>query len=520
MQYITGIDLGTTNSVCSILNEMGRPEVVPNHPDGDHLTPSALLFHDNKVVDVGKDAKAAVRSLLQSEAGNYVSNIKRRMSDPNYSIEILGVSYSPTELSSLILKKVVSGIGAHRGGIGPVAISVPAHFMEHERKATIKAGELAGLDVVSLVNEPTAAALAYSTNRKLDGNYLIFDLGGGTFDVTIIYGKGKDVEVLTTEGQMHLGGADFDKVIFDIFCESYKSQTSEDLCLDGNRKSLALENEYMYAAQQVKHHLSKKKIWTYPLANKAGGQNINCEISQEQFVQGIAPYLTKAEMLMEKAISNANLKHDAIADVILVGGSTRIPAVANIIRQSLLREPCANINPDEAVALGAAIHAGYATLKKRPTHSLPSPVKEEIESRQVTDVINHSYGTIAWSETADQLVNVTMLKKDMKLPASHIVTLYTRWENQDELSCSITQGDELDTDFLPPAIYKELLKLPKGRPAEQKIFVKFTCDENHILHCYFRDIGSGKFLEKRLDLTQTQGNQLGDNSKIDDLTIE
>ncbi len=520
MSHITGIDLGTTNSACSILNEIGKPEVVPNHPDGDRLTSSAILFRDNNVVDVGADAKAAARSLLESEAGNYVINIKRSMADPDYNKEIMGVPYTPSELSSLILKKVVSGVSAHRGGLGPVAISVPAYFKEFERKATVKAGELAGLDVVSLINEPTAAALAYSTNRKLDGNYLVFDMGGGTFDVTILFGKGKDIEVLTTEGQSRLGGADFDKVIFDIFKEQYMSQTGEDLCLDGNRETLALHNEYMDAAQEVKHRLSKKTKYTFPLINKAGGKEIACEVYREQLVEGISPYLNKAEMLMEKAINNANLKYDDFADVILVGGSTRIPAVANIIRQSLYREPCTNINPDEAVALGAAMHAGYATLKQRPAISLPSPVKEEIESRQVTDVINHSYGTIARNAETDEMINVIMLYKDEKLPASHIITLYTRWDDQERLSCSVTQGDDNDLAFLLPPIYKEILKLPKGRPAEQPIHVKFTCDENHILHCYFRDIGSGQFLETHLDLTQSQEKQLGENKKIDDLQID
>ncbi len=521
MSRITGIDLGTTNSAAAILNELGKPDIVPNAAEGFRLTPSSLLFSGNDIVKVGKPAKDNAGFLLDHEVHHYVKEIKRKMPDLSYRRDIRGRSYSPTELSSLILKKTISGIQEHRGGVGPVAISVPAYFVEAERKATLKAGELAGLDVVGLVNEPTAAAIAYSVDQQLDGKYLIFDLGGGTFDVTILEGEGKEIEVLTTTGDKELGGANFDCELFTIFANEYMSRTNQNLCLGENGNSKSHKYHWFETAQAIKHLLSTDTVKNVTLYNKAGGGTHSVPIHRERFVDAISSYLLHAEKLVEKALQKANLAHEDITEVLLVGGSTRIPAVQALLQRLFNRPPTKNINPDEAVAMGAAIYAGCTTLKKRPKYSMPASIKYALASHTISDVINSSYGTIARDRITKELYNAIMIKKDTKLPATYEQIFSTGADDQVKVNCQITQGDETDPEFLPPFLYEEILELPHGRPSGQLVRVKYTCDENHILHVYFEDIESGNFVEKRLVLAHFAEDSTGDSHPgFDNLKIE
>ncbi len=520
MSRITGIDLGTTNSAAAILNEIGKPDIVPNVPLGERLTPSALLFCGNDIVKVGAPAKNNAGFMLEHEADHYVKEIKRYMPDLSYRLDLRGRSYSPTELSALILKKTIGGIVEHKGGVGPVAISVPAYFLEAERKATLKAGELAGLDVVGLVNEPTAAALAYAADNPLDGKYLIFDLGGGTFDVTILAGEGKEIDVLTTTGDKRLGGADFDGELFDIFANEYISKTSQNLCLGPNGTSKSLRYSHLETAQKIKHLLSTEPKINVPLMNKADGGQINFVIHKERFEDVISKYLQRAKKKVEEALNKAKIAHEDITEVLLVGGSTRIPAVEALVQRLFNRPPAKKINPDEAVALGAAIYSGCATLKKRPKYSIPASIKYALDAHAISDVINNSYGTIALDSETRECYNVVMLKKDSKLPASYEQEFSTTHDNQEAILCEVTQGDEVELEFLRKPLYEKRLELPHGRPAGQLVRVKFTCDENHILHVYFEDVESGKFLEESLVLAHfadepTEENRPGfDNLQI------
>ncbi len=518
MTQITGIDLGTTNSAAAILNELGKPEIVAN-TDGERITPS-LLFFDEQGVEIGHAAKDRAKSILPEEGKRYVMEIKRKMPDLDHRVSILGKEYSPTQLSSLILKKVASGVLKHKGGHGPVAISVPAYFHDAERIATIEAGKLAGLDVVSIVDEPVAAALAHSVSNQLDGTYLVFDLGGGTFDVAVLSGKGNGIEVLATAGNRELGGSDFDNAIFSTWRELYRHETGQELCMDENGNQEALHIKYLDQAQSTKHALSKRDKHSVRLQNEAGGKPVKCTITRKEFEEKISHKLALAEMLMEQAISEADMKDSDISEVLLVGGSTRVPKVVELVHQHFGKVPTTNFNPDEVVALGAAVHAGYSTLSKRPDFDLPESVRAEMETRTIVHVVNHSYGTTAVNPATKKLRNNIIIKKNTPLPARNSEVFSTVADNQTNLNCDVTEGEETDPDFMPPPVYEANLKLPPGRPAGQEIHVEFMCDTNHILHCQFKDVESGAIQKVRLDLTKGtgKGNDGGDKPP-DDLKI-
>lgn len=511
MTCITGIDLGTTNSAAAILNEIGKPEIVPNAADGGRLTPSAILFNDDGTgLTVGDDAKGKRGMFLPGEAARYLEEIKREMHNLGFRHSSPDAGeYSPADLSAAILKKTVSGIAEHHGGIGPVVISVPAYFQEAGRKATMEAGHLAGLDVVALINEPTAAALSYANGRNLDGRYLVFDLGGGTFDVTIIEAHGNDINVLTSQGDPHLGGGDFDRALLAILEQEYHDKTGEKL-LAGEDGSESREQRYKFleVAEKTKHALSKKDKHAVLLLNDYVGERVKVEVSREQLNESISAYLGKAEMLTELALDKANLSHGDIAEILMVGGSTRIPAVRELVTSHFGKEPVTAVNPDECVALGAAIQAGITSGNSRSQIAL-------------TDVVNHSYGTLVHDDDTGGYENSLLIKKDAPLPAEGEGTFYTLVKGQRVVRCTVTQGEGEDADFVNTLGEIEL-PLPADRPANQKIRVFYVCDENHILHCHYEDVESGNSREIRLDLKGEHDDADIEQRKrqLDKLTIE
>ena len=515
-KHITGIDLGTTNSAAAILNELGKPEIVPN-TDGERITPSLILFEEDRV-SIGGEAKDA--------AGRYpedrrVEEIKREMHNLAYRQIIDGKEYSPADLSSLILKKTVSGVVEHKGGVGPVAISVPADFKEDGRKATLEAGRLAGLDVIHIVNEPTAAAIAYATEHALNGCYLVFDLGGGTFDVTILEARGRDIKIITSQGNADLGGCDFDRELLKIFEEEYRTKTGEELCAAENSEDEDARYKLKQEAEKVKRALSKKGKYPVLLENRAGGEKIRLDFPRARFEEAISTDIAQTELLVEKAMDDANLKPDAIDEILLVGGSTRIPAVAASVERMFGKKPVTGINPDEAVAMGAAISAGLAAMHKRPK-SVSASARRELEKGGVTDVVNHSYGAIVRDQMTGRLENAIIIKKDSRLPATGKRDFETGYDNQDIATSAVVQGEDLDPEFLPKPLYDVKIPLPPGCPAGRKINVVYTCDENHVLHCRFEDMEGGGSDEVRLNLKGERDDDDGDARKreLDDLTIE
>ena len=314
---IAGIDLGTTFSAAAILNAIGKPEIVPN-ADSERLTPSAIFFDEEQsdMVRVGIEALNS-RHLNPQRAVRW---IKRHMGDKNYRKKIDGKDWTPVELSSLILKKLKQECSSENGQISDVVISVPAHFDEVRRKATMDAGALAGLNVIGIVNEPVAAALYYATTREISGNILIYDLGGGTFDVTIMNASGRQMDIICSQGEHAIGGIDFDRKIFELLEKHYRDKFGVEL-INSDEDRAKYEDE----AEDIKKTLSRREVARKLIYGSAG--SVRVEITREAFEQSISALIGRTDMLLEAALEEASLKPCDIDKVILAGGSTRIPLI-------------------------------------------------------------------------------------------------------------------------------------------------------------------------------------------------
>jgi molecular chaperone DnaK len=492
MTNIVGIDLGTTFSALSILNAIGKPEIIPN-ADGERLTPSAIFFDEenSNIVRVGIEALNS-RHL---NAQRSVRWIKRHMGDANYRVKIDSKEWTPVELSALILKKLKQDCSVEHGEICDVVISVPAHFDEVRRKATMEAGRIAGLNVIGIVNEPVAAALYYATTRQVEGKVMVYDLGGGTFDVTIMEVKGHEMKIICSQGDHALGGIDFDQKILEIMERKYKDKFKNDLI--GSDEDRA---KYEDEAEDIKKTLSRRDVAKKMLYGPAG--NMRVEITREMFEKAVSPLMDRADILVEVALGEAGLEPDGIDNVLLVGGCTRIPLVQQRLEKIFGRAPETAVNVDECVALGAALHAGLTMLREKPD-AVPVGIAKGLMDIDLTDVCNHSYGTIC--APIDKVIgrrviqNRIILNKNTPLPCETSQMFYTLREGQAEVEVTITQGEGDDVEFVNKiATYK--FELPPGRPAGCPIKVTYSYDVNQRMHCKFEDIESGRVLEVDLHL--------------------
>jgi len=487
MSNIVGIDLGTTFSALAILNAIGKPEVIAN-ADGDRLTPSAIFFDedDSNIIRVGIEAINA-RHL---NAQRSVRWIKRYIGDPNYRKEINGKVWTPAELSGLILKKLKQDCAAEHGEIRDAVISVPAHFDEVRRKATMDAGASAGLNVIGIVNEPVAAALYYATTREVYGKVLVYDLGGGTFDVTIIDVKGYDMEIACSQGDHALGGIDFDRKILEMLEQSYKDKFDAELI--GSDEDRA---KYEDEAEDIKKTLSRRSVAKKMLYGTAG--SMKAEVSRAMFEEGISSLMARTDILVEVALEEAGLQPSGIDKVLLVGGSTRIPLVRQKLEQKFGFAPEKTVNVDECVALGAALHAGLTMLREKP-EAVPMGIATGLKDIKLKDVCNHSYGTICApidKETGRRVVqNRIILKKNTHLPCEASQMFYTVSKGQTELAITVTQGEDSDPEYVNK-IATHRFELPPDRPAECPVKVTYSYDVNQRMHCKFEDLESGKILE-------------------------
>ena len=497
MANIAGIDLGTTFSALAILNAIGRPEIVPN-ADGERLTPSVIFF-DEENPDIIRVGVEAVNSRYLN-AERSVRWIKRHMGDAKYRKNIDGKDWTPMELSALILKKLRQECSAEDGEIRDAVISVPAHFEEVRRKATMDAGAMAGLNVIAIVNEPVAAALYYATTRNVSGRILIYDLGGGTFDVTIVDVKGHQMEILCSQGDHALGGIDFDKQIAAMLQQSYKEKFGAEL-INSDEDRAKYEDE----AEDIKKTLSRRPIAKKMLYGPAG--NMKVEITREMFEQAISLLIARTDILVEVALDEAGIKPSGIDKVLLVGGSTRIPLVQEHLKKMFAFPPEMTVNVDECVALGAALHAGLTTLREKPK-ALPAGVSAGLKDINLTDVCNHSYGTICApidKETGRRIIeNRIILKKNTTLPCESTQMFYTMSEGQKELEVTITQGEDSAVEYVNK-IATHKFELPPNRPAKCPIKVTYRYDVNQRMHCRFHDLQSGRVLE--LDFCLDQNGQ-------------
>jgi molecular chaperone DnaK len=478
-----GIDLGTTNSVLAVINPAGKPEIVASR-SGERLTPSAVYFEDDRhSILVGAEAQDSARK----NTTRVVKNVKRFMGDADWRKEIDGKAYTAVDISAMILKKVRQEAEEELGPIESAVITVPAYFDEVRRKATMDAARKAGLEVLRIINEPTAAALAYAVAGRVKGNVLVYDFGGGTFDVSIVNIKSsEDITVITSEGDNRLGGCDLDMELARHFDELFYKEKGLRLLDDGTAEFNTLEE-----AQTVKHKLSR--ISEAPAFVRAGKESDTFEIERSLFEKKIKTHVTQTKMAVENALSEAGLAVDEIDAVLLVGGSTRIPAIQQMLEKKFGQKPLKQVNPDEAVALGAAIQAGII-LQQRGLLDLPDNAGATFDRMRVQDITNMSYGTIYLGEAhgrEDQLRNDVIIPKNTPIPFSQTNSYYTQIDDQREVLFRVTEGEGDDPEFVQ-IVESHSFELPPGRPAGREVRITYSYDADQRMKCEILDVESGR----------------------------
>lgn len=480
MSTLVGIDLGTTNSAIAILDRTGRPEIVPNR-EGDHVTPSAVFFEpgDSNRTVVGQSAK--------DNAPVYPERVfqafKRNMA-ANPPMPLDGIHVTPIELSSLVLRKLVQDASRQTGAITGAVVTVPANFTNEARLATMKAGELAGLSVSNIVNEPTAALFYYSYHRDVGGTVVVYDFGGGTLDVTIARVNGRDVQIIASKGDPRLGGIDFDRKFEEVVHRTFQASTGEAF-------NPAI-HQLGKTPEEYKKQLSSRAETSVQVVGGTVGRKI-LTITRQEFEAATSTLISKADLLVDSTLDEAGLRPSDISDVFLVGGSTRMPMVTAHLTRIFGRAPVCHVNPDEVVALGAALYAGL-----NADHSqLNAAQSSVVRSMKLQEVANHYFGTISLdvhpSTAEHRLRNSIIIEKNTKLPCAKTESYYTVSPGQTEVDCRVTQSAtrETDPDFVRIIWDGALGPLPPGRPAQMEIRVTYSYDTNQIMHCLFEDVASG-----------------------------
>lgn len=496
MQHAIGIDLGTTFSAVAVINPAGKAEIVAN-ADGERITASAVSFLADGSVIVGNNAADAAADAPERT----VRWVKRHIGQPEWKVTIDGTDHTAIQISAMILDRVRRDAELVLGPITSAVITVPAYFDEFRRKATMDAAALANIDVLRIINEPTAAALAYTTTGKIQGNVLVYDLGGGTFDVSIVRADSPEsMTVISSEGDHQLGGVDFDRVLAQMFNEAFLEQHGSPLINNGNS---AVDHAVMLEAERVKRKLTQlTSVQNITLRN--GEQFITTSVDRATFNARIKSLLVRTEMLVDDALDHASLKASDINAVVLVGGSTRVPAVHDLLRTKFGQEPLRHINPDEAVALGAAVQAGMILQERGVLTTVTEEAKMTLSKVSVTDVTNHSYGTISVGEAhgREALRNTFIIPKNTPIPCTRTDTFYTMHDDQQVVEIMITQGEDEDPEFVN-VITEGYMQLPPGRARGCAIEVTYSYDANGRMSCSFKDMLSGRVQNFSLDTRST-----------------
>ena len=467
MAKVIGIDLGTTNSCVSVL-EGGDPVVIAN-AEGNRTTPSVVGFAKNGERLVGETAKRQA----VTNPDRTISSIKRHMGE-NYSVEIDGKKYTPQDISAMILGKLKADAEAYLGEkVTEAVITVPAYFSDAQKQATKDAGKIAGLEVKRIINEPTAASLAYGLDKE-EGSHkiLVYDLGGGTFDVSILELGDGVFEVLATNGDTHLGGDDFDNAVMNFLADSFAKENGVDLRAD----KMALQR-LKEAAEKAKKELSSAQTTNINLpfitVTADGPLHMNMDLTRAKFDQLTADLVNKSIEPMKKAMADAGVTNADLAKVILVGGSTRIPAVQEAVKRVTGKEPFKGINPDECVSVGAAIQAGVLT--------------GEVHDVLLLDVTPLSLSIETLGGVATKLI-----ERNTTIPTKKSQIFSTAADNQTAVDIHVMQGErEMASGNITLGRFQltGIAPAPRGIP---QIEVTFDIDANGIVNVSAKDLGTGK----------------------------
>lgn len=478
MAKVIGIDLGTTNSVVAVM-EGGEPTVITNQ-EGSRLTPSVVGFAKNGERLVGQLAKRQA----VSNPDRTISSIKRHMGEGSYRVTVDDKKYSPEEISAMILQKLKADAEAYLGEtVSQAVITVPAYFNDSQRQATKDAGKIAGLEVLRIVNEPTAASLAYGIDKTDDHTIMVYDLGGGTFDVSILDVGDGVFEVKATNGDTHLGGDDFDKKIMDWMVEEFKKAEGIDLSTD--RMAMQRLRE---AAEKAKIELSGVMSTNINLpfitAGADGPKHLDMDLTRAKFEAMTADLVERTMGPVRQAMSDAGLSTSDISKVILVGGSSRIPAVQAAIKAFMGKEPYKGVNPDECVAVGAAIQAGVLSGEEGTGNVL------------LLDVTPLSLGIETLGGVFTKIID-----RNTTIPTSKKQVFSTAADNQPSVDIHVLQGErEMAADNKTLGRF-ELSGIPAAPRGIPKIEVSFDIDANGIVNVSAKDLGTGK--EQKITITSS-----------------